>query len=120
MLVVRYDWRFSRITINFHIQFYVNGFKGSIDNHIVDLVEAINTSGNYFTTSSCSGRFLAFSQVYCNFFIKIFYDHSSNILRKNNFTKNELYVKKDCEWIKVTHDPLSDIEIDDLVIQMNK
>lgn len=37
--------------------------KSSIDIHIRPLVEAINQSENYFTTSSCSGRFLAFSQV---------------------------------------------------------
>ncbi len=37
--------------------------KSSIDFHIRDLIEAINSSENYFTTSSCSGRFIAFSQV---------------------------------------------------------
>ena len=37
--------------------------KASIDLPIRDLVEAINDSENYFTTSSCSGRFIAFSQV---------------------------------------------------------
>lgn len=37
--------------------------KSSIDVHIRPLVDAINNSENYFTTSSCSGRFLAFAQV---------------------------------------------------------
>lgn len=37
--------------------------KSSIDARIQALVEAINKSDYYFTTSSCSGRFLAFSQV---------------------------------------------------------
>jgi plasmid rolling circle replication initiator protein Rep len=37
--------------------------KASIDEHISDLVDLINNSENYFTTSSCSGRFLAFAQV---------------------------------------------------------
>ena len=37
--------------------------KGSIDSHIVDLVEYINTSMEYFTTSSCSGRIIIFEQV---------------------------------------------------------
>lgn len=37
--------------------------KSSIDARIRPLVEAINNSESYFTTSSCSGRFLAFSQV---------------------------------------------------------
>jgi tRNA(Phe) wybutosine-synthesizing methylase Tyw3 len=38
--------------------------KSSVDALIVDMVSAINNSENYFTTSSCSGRFLAFVQVY--------------------------------------------------------
>lgn len=38
--------------------------KSSIDIHIRPLVNAINNSENYFTTSSCSGRFLAFAQVH--------------------------------------------------------
>lgn len=37
--------------------------KSSIDARIKPLVDSINKSDNYFTTSSCSGRFLAFSQV---------------------------------------------------------
>ena len=37
--------------------------KSSIDLRCRDIVELINTSENYFTTSSCSGRFLAFGQV---------------------------------------------------------
>jgi tRNA(Phe) wybutosine-synthesizing methylase Tyw3 len=37
--------------------------KASIDAPIRTLIESINNSENYFTTSSCSGRFLAFSQV---------------------------------------------------------
>ena len=37
--------------------------KSSIDSRIVELVNAINKSDNYFTTSSCSGRFLAYAQV---------------------------------------------------------
>ena len=37
--------------------------KSSIDAHCRKVVDAINDSENYFTTSSCSGRFLAFAQV---------------------------------------------------------
>ena len=37
--------------------------KSSIDSHILDMVESINSSENYFTTSSCSGRFIVFAQV---------------------------------------------------------
>jgi tRNA wybutosine-synthesizing protein 3 len=37
--------------------------KSSIDARIRDLIGSINSSENYFTTSSCSGRFIAFSQV---------------------------------------------------------
>ncbi len=30
--------------------------KGSVDSHIEDLIDTINNSDNYYTTSSCSGR----------------------------------------------------------------
>lgn len=38
--------------------------KSSIDAHCRDLCTELNASENYFTTSSCSGRFLAFAQVF--------------------------------------------------------
>ena len=45
--------------------------KSSIDIRIRDIVDSINTSENYFTTSSCSGRFIVFSQVnYSKYFLK--------------------------------------------------
>lgn len=49
--------------------------KSSFDAHIQSLCDKINNSQNYFTTSSCSGRFLAFSQVfiYFNFTLKKFF-----------------------------------------------
>ena len=37
--------------------------KSSIDFHCREFVDALNHSDNYFTTSSCSGRYLAFAQV---------------------------------------------------------
>ena len=37
--------------------------KGSIDDQIIDLVKYINAKENYFTTSSCSGRIVVFSEV---------------------------------------------------------
>ena len=37
--------------------------KSSIDIRIRNMVESINSSENYFTTSSCSGRFIVFAQV---------------------------------------------------------
>ena len=67
--------------------------KSSIDVHIRDMVECINSSANYFTTSSCSGRFIVFAQ-------------------------DEVFVKKNCEWIKVSHDPLTSDEIEELVGQI--
>ena len=57
--------------------------KSSIDFHIRPLVNAINESDNYFTTSSCSGRFLAFSQVRLVFFSKIF-PHNKIFKRMKN------------------------------------
>ena len=64
--------------------------KSSIDARIRDLVDAINESDDYFTTSSCSGRYLAFAQ-------------------------DEVFIKKNCEWIKVTHDPFDDQQIEEFV-----
>ncbi|XP_068730076.1 tRNA wybutosine-synthesizing protein 3 homolog isoform X3 [Montipora capricornis] len=37
--------------------------KGSIDDQIIDLVKYINGKENYFTTSSCSGRIVVFSEL---------------------------------------------------------
>lgn len=37
--------------------------KGSVDEPIAPLVEYLNSVENYYTTSSCSGRISAFSQV---------------------------------------------------------
>lgn len=37
--------------------------KGSVDQPIVELVDYINSLDNYYTTSSCSGRILLFSEV---------------------------------------------------------
>jgi tRNA(Phe) wybutosine-synthesizing methylase Tyw3 len=42
--------------------------KASIDTYIRDLVNCFNQSENYFTTSSCSGRLIVFSQVHKNAF----------------------------------------------------
>ena len=37
--------------------------KSSIDSRIISLVKEINDSQDFFTTSSCSGRFIAYAQV---------------------------------------------------------
>ncbi len=37
--------------------------KSSVDSYIQDLIEFINKDANFFTTSSCSGRFIAYSLV---------------------------------------------------------
>lgn len=36
--------------------------KGGIDDDIADLVKIINDSGDYFTTSSCSGRVVCYAE----------------------------------------------------------
>ncbi len=38
-----------------------------------------------------------------------------NQSKKKTF-KDEEHIKKNCEWIKVTHDPLNNAEINELVI----
>ena len=37
--------------------------KGSIDEEIVGLVDIVNNSRDYFTTSSCSGRLVCYVEV---------------------------------------------------------
>jgi tRNA wybutosine-synthesizing protein 3 len=55
---------------NFHLHKtkQINEFKdlsrkSSVDGYIKDLIDYINQTENYFTTSSCSGRFIVYSQV---------------------------------------------------------
>ena len=36
--------------------------KGGIDDDIVALVKVVNDSGDYFTTSSCSGRLVCYAE----------------------------------------------------------
>lgn len=55
--------------------------KGSVDKLILPLLEQINNKDNYYTTSSCSGR------VY--------------------LWRNKAGKKKDTEWLKVSHEPIS-------------
>jgi tRNA(Phe) wybutosine-synthesizing methylase Tyw3 len=69
--------------------------KSSIDAPIRQLIEDINTSDAYFTTSSCSGRFIAFCQ-------------------------DEVHLKKNCEWIRVTHEILSANEVEQFVNNIQK
>ncbi|XP_033095481.1 tRNA wybutosine-synthesizing protein 3 homolog [Anneissia japonica] len=61
--------------------------KGSIDDAIVPLVDKINSSSSYFTTSSCSGRICVFQE-------------------KNGVQK------KGCEWLYVTHSYGSNQELE--------
>lgn len=53
--------------------------KGNVDEHIKDLINTINNHENYYTTSSCSGRV-------------------------NLMTVAKSGIKKDHEWIYMTHD----------------
>jgi tRNA(Phe) wybutosine-synthesizing methylase Tyw3 len=62
---------------NFHILKSQQDFitdasrKSSIDVRIREIVDSINDSENYFTTSSCSGRFIVFSQVNIFLFFRL-------------------------------------------------
>ena len=56
--------------------------KGSIDEHIVELVDFINTSKEYFTTSSCSGRTIIFEEVHL--FLNLWYQFIILILKIRN------------------------------------
>lgn len=64
--------------------------KGSVDEKIKSLVDAINSKDNYYTTSSCSGRIIIYK---------------------------ETEKKKDVEWIFVSHDEIS---LEDIKEHMKK
>ena len=62
--------------------------KGSIDSRIASLVEEINNKEEYYTTSSCSGRIIIYSE-----------------------GKN----KKEARWILVSHDEISQQDVKNAV-----
>ncbi|XP_071948402.1 tRNA wybutosine-synthesizing protein 3 homolog [Antedon mediterranea] len=64
--------------------------KGSIDEAIVPLIDIINASSYYFTTSSCSGRICIFQE-------------ASGIQ------------KKGCEWLYITHELSSNQQLEECV-----
>lgn len=59
--------------------------KGCIDEKMLPLVDAINSSEEYFTTSSCSGRF--------------------------NIIKRKSSKKTDSEWVFVSHERIEDDQV---------
>ncbi|XP_075548874.1 tRNA wybutosine-synthesizing protein 3 homolog isoform X1 [Dermacentor variabilis] len=67
--------------------------KGAIDSKIVDVTDQLNSFAQYCTTSSCSGRIMIFSGA------------ESDIGKPT--------VKKGCRWHLVTHDLLTEDELDD-------
>lgn len=83
--------------------------KGSIDSLIVDLISLINSSDNYYTTSSCSGRAIIVTQAetLSN------YDGNEEIVpteedANQGDAKNSVsYSKQGCKWLLSTHDRLS-------------
>ncbi|XP_061175488.1 tRNA wybutosine-synthesizing protein 3 homolog [Saccostrea echinata] len=58
--------------------------KGSIDARIQSLVSVLNTSTDFFTTSSCSGRIIIFDD--------------------DNKDRSKSVKKKGCQWLYTTHD----------------
>ena len=99
--------------------------KGSIDSEIVNLVNYINASDRYFTTSSCSGRIIIFEEVNscirfctgvkCNVYMnfgddylgcmefssKTFWSKNVSQLFQNN---GGVGPKRGCRWFYTTHE----------------
>ena len=74
--------------------------KSSIDAHCRDMCNELNDTENYFTTSSCSGRFLAFAQVFIATFQmlnRIQECHDLNLSEWNSCQK-ELWLDKGNTW----------------------
>lgn len=60
--------------------------KGSVDEHIRQLVDFINAQESFYTTSSCSGRIFIFSE------------------------GSEQH-KKGCKWLLVSHDQINQSQL---------
>jgi hypothetical protein len=84
--------------------------KSSVDEYILELIDYINQTENYFTTSSCSGLISRFEMkyylnfcfflrpFYCllpSFFFLFYLAHS--FVYNNSFFKSDLNAKKDCK-----------------------
>ncbi len=65
--------------------------KGSVDSYLIPLIDEINKHENYYTTSSCSGRIMLFSD-------------------------NDAIIKKDASWLFVSHNPVSFEELDSYLV----
>lgn len=69
--------------------------KGAIDEPIVDLVEMINNSPQYYTTSSCSGRIIV---------------TASNTAGDQENGTIPVVVKKGTDWQFVSHEPIDNVD----------
>uniref|UniRef100_A0A224Z3B9 tRNA wybutosine-synthesizing protein 3 homolog n=1 Tax=Rhipicephalus zambeziensis TaxID=60191 RepID=A0A224Z3B9_9ACAR len=74
--------------------------KGTIDSRILDVTDRLNSFPQYCTTSSCSGRIIIFSGA------------ESDI--------GKPAAKKGCEWHLVTHDLLTEDELNGTLSTINK
>ncbi|XP_037517176.1 tRNA wybutosine-synthesizing protein 3 homolog [Rhipicephalus sanguineus] len=74
--------------------------KGTIDSRIIDVTDRLNSFPQYCTTSSCSGRIIFFSGA------------ESDV--------GKPAAKKGCQWHLVTHDLLTQDELDKTLATVNK
>lgn len=76
--------------------------KGSIDAPIVGLVECLNESEPYYTTSSCSGRILLYADQVRSA------PHSApwTVMRCASSQSSGVR-KKGCHWLLISHEPVS-------------
>ncbi|KAL1424066.1 hypothetical protein MTO96_003691 [Rhipicephalus appendiculatus] len=74
--------------------------KGTIDSRILDVTDRLNSFPQYCTTSSCSGRIIIFSGA------------ESDI--------GKPAAKKGCQWHLVTHDLLTEDELNETLATINK
>lgn len=74
--------------------------KGTIDSKIIDVTNRLNSFPQYCTTSSCSGRIIIFSGAEPN--------------------SGKPTAKKGCQWHLVTHDLLTEQELDEALARINQ
>lgn len=77
--------------------------KGSYDQPIKDIIETVNSSKCFYTTSSCSGRIIIFTTTQTGF------EFNSN---NNN---NSSILKSSCKWLFTSHSECDFMQVLDTI-----
>jgi len=83
--------------------------KGSIDARILSLVDLINSTHDFFTTSTCSGRIILFTNEFVSKNDDIPLENVDETLGGGSIVgnKKKRIKKKGCTWLMVSHDEVT-------------